>query len=84
MKREDTHQSTRYILSSNIFKTKTAAVKRLQGWANDNMLRIDCRIYEVEIKKVYQPFVVKEIKLREEHEPLIETEYKPAKWTRTK
>jgi hypothetical protein len=57
---------THYILSSSIFKTKTAAVKRLHGWANSGDLHSKCRVYEVKIKKVYQPVVVKEIKLREE------------------
>ena len=54
-----------YILSSNVFKTQTAAVKRLEGWAGSGDLHKGCKVYEVEIKKIYQPAVRKSVVLEE-------------------
>ena len=52
-----------YIISSNVFKTQTAAVKRLEGWVGSGDLHKGCKVYEVEIKKIYQPIVRKSVVL---------------------
>ena len=54
-----------YILSSNVFKTQKDAVKRLEGWVGSGDLHKGCKVYEVEIKKVYQPIVRKSVVLEE-------------------
>ena len=54
-----------YIISStkSVVKTKQAASNLLLGWENSGTLYDKCRIYEVTVKKVYRPRVVKSVKL---------------------
>ena len=54
-----------YILSSNIFRTQVGAIKRLTGWVGSGDLHKGCKVYEVEIKKIYQPAVRKSVVLEE-------------------
>jgi len=54
-----------YIISSTkaTVKSKQAASRILLGYENSGTLYDKCRIYEVTIKKVYRPRVVKSVKL---------------------
>lgn len=54
-----------YILSSTVFKTQKQAVKRLTGWAGSGDLHKGCKVYEVEVKKIYQPVIRKSVVLEE-------------------
>ena len=53
-----------YVISSTLFKTKTAAEKKINEWKYADMLDEDCRVYEItERTKVFMPALgLKEIK----------------------
>lgn len=52
-----------YVISSTLFKTKTAAEKKVNEWKYADMLDEDCRVYEIlENTKRYVPA----LKLEEE------------------
>ena len=53
-----------YVISSTLFKTKTAAEKQINEWENADVLDEDCRVYEItERTKVFMPALgLKEIK----------------------
>jgi hypothetical protein len=59
-----------YIISStkSVVKSKKAATKLIEGWMNSGNLHEGCRVYEVEIKKTYQPSVRRVVSLEEEYD----------------
>jgi hypothetical protein len=59
-----------YIISStkSVVKSKKAATKLIEGWMNSGNLYDKCRVYEVEIKEVYQPNVKRVVSLEEEYD----------------
>jgi len=45
-----------YVISSTLFKTKTAAAKQIREWQDQDILAENCKIYEIlENTKVFVP-----------------------------